>query len=250
MKVEFDEARHRYWIEEGEEKKFLPSVTTVLNVLDKPALHFWAIKKTVVYIGEHLPELRVDDLTEEKAFIILDKAKKHAYELAKQEADIGSRIHELIHQHLLGQEVEIINEEDKVQAGFLAYLGWLQEHKFKALEIEMRLAHPTYLYAGTLDVVGILDGELAILDWKSSGGIYLENYLQISAYKKAYEETTGKEVKRVFIIHLGKKDGDFIPYEVRDTETPFEMFLACLKLYNGKKNIQQVIKEEGSNAKN
>jgi len=241
--VFLDEASHRYYYLEDDKKIYVPGVTTINSVLDKPGLNNWKIKTTVGYIGAHLPQLRADDLTKEKALEIFRKAKEYADELAKEQADIGKRIHDLIHLHLLGEKVDLSIEDGKVQAGFIAFLSWLNEHEFKPIATEKVVYHPTLNYAGTLDTVGELDGKLTVLDWKSGSGIYLESYLQISAYVKAYEVMSGKQVEQAFIIHLGKTDGSFLPYEVKDIETPFSLFLACLTIYNGKKNIQKNIKE-------
>jgi len=243
FEIQLNEASHRYFYEEAGKKIYLPSVTTIINILDKPALLFWHVKQTVAYIGQHLPELRAEDLTKEKALEILGKAKEYAKELAQEQADIGKKIHDLIHLHLLGEKIDLSVEDEKVQAGFLAFLSWLNEHEFEPLAMEKIIYHPEYMYAGKLDVAGILDGELAIMDWKSSNGIYLEHYLQLSAYVKAYQAMENKPVKKAFIIHLGKEDGSFMAYEMKDIETPFSLFLSCLNIYNGKKQIQKNIKE-------
>jgi hypothetical protein len=60
-------------------------------------------------------------------------------------------------------------------------------------------------YQGTLDLIGILNGTLVVLDWKTSSGIYPEMALQLAAYAAAYFEMTGIRIKVGYIVHVSKK---------------------------------------------
>jgi len=58
---------------------------------------------------------------------------------------------------------------------------------FKVLASEMRVAHPQYLYAGTLDRIGELNGKLVLIDIKS-GGVSAWAALQTAAYADCFSE--------------------------------------------------------------
>ena len=48
--------------------------------------------------------------------------------------------------------------------------------------------HPSRAYAGTIDLVARdADGQLVVVDWKRSNGLYPEHGYQVAAYAEALE---------------------------------------------------------------
>jgi hypothetical protein len=66
-------------------------------------------------------------------------------------------------------------------------------------------------YAGTLDVVGEVDGQLAVVDWKTSKAVYDEMRLQAAAYAQAWAEMYDLRVPDRWVIRLDKETGEFEP---------------------------------------
>jgi hypothetical protein len=66
----------------------LPSVTTILNVLNKPALVPWAVRVTCDYIENNLDK---GSPTE-----VLKMARKEATRVSQEAMDIGSAVHALV----------------------------------------------------------------------------------------------------------------------------------------------------------
>lgn len=60
---------------------------------------------------------------------------------------------------------------------------------FKPQRIESRVFHPGLFYAGTLDRTGVIEGELAILDIKTSKTMYPTVGMQLAAYAEALHAT-------------------------------------------------------------
>ena len=255
MKTKYDivlnENNHRYYVN-GVPKV---SVTTYLKILDKPGLNTWTLKKTVAYIGGHLPDLRADDLTEEKAIEILKKAKDYAREIAQKEADVGKQIHDLIHQHLLGEKIYIKEFEERAQNGFNAAKGWIEEVKFKPLEIEMLVYHPTMDYCGRLDTVGMigkLENTFSVIDWKSTDlykdtgekkPIYAEMKIQPVAYALAYANMYDYDTDKidVWVVRLDKKTGDVDPYQLSKEEIAScgDAFCGCIMAHDAIKEVNK-----------
>ncbi len=233
----------------------VPSVTTILGCLDKPAILYWSIKKTIGYIGEHLSDLRAEDLTEDEALSILKKAKQYARELAKQEADRGTQVHTLIHQYLLGEKVYTDELDEKVRNGYQGAENWIKDTGYVAEAIEEQVCHTELLYAGTLDTRGKRGDKRAVLDWKATE-VWKERkdkktgelkkyfteqpYVEMKIQPVAYAETRD-DIDEVWVIRLDKSTGIPYPYliEKNEREACFRSFLGALEVYHGLKGIVQ-----------
>lgn len=185
-------------------------VTTVLNVLDKPALVKWANN-----LG-----LQGIDSTRFK-----DKM-----------ADIGTITHLRILAHLKHIEPDLseysqadIKTSDNCM---LSYNSWERGHKLEPICIETPLTSDRYSFGGTPDFIGLVDGRLEIIDYKTGNGIYGTAYYQIAAYRQmAYE--LGHKVEHARILRIGRSaDEGFEERVVTKFDDEFEMFLCCLKIYN------------------
>jgi ATP-dependent exoDNAse (exonuclease V) beta subunit len=80
--------------------------------------------------------------------------------------------------------------------------------------VELRLFSDILKIAGTVDLIAEFDGELSIIDWKTSGRLKYRDdihgyFMQCSAYAVAYEERTGRKVKNIVIVMA--VDGDPMP---------------------------------------
>ena len=84
-----------------------------------------------------------------------------------------------------------------------------------------------------------MDGELTIIDLKTSKDVYADHKIQISAYRNLYEENLGQKPK-AFILQLSKVDGLPYPHPISDqiADAGFEMFKHLLGLYYLKDNLK------------
>jgi hypothetical protein len=206
----FTEGNHQYrW-----DGKVVPSVTGILGILNKPALVHWAANTAV----EHLLAFPGD----------YEGAKK-AHQTKKEDAgDVGKIVHKYAERLLGGKDV-VLPDEVKARRGCMAFDDFAREHKLKPIALERRMMSLKHRYAGTTDFYGDVDGKRAILDFKTSSGMYDEFWYQTSAYEEALVEelygevsAAGKPIKakkrppmKRWLIHLDKKTGEFKPY-VRD----------------------------------
>jgi len=243
----------RYYNVEGEK---LTSVTTILNVIDKPALKAWAARMEREYMLDKAVE-HYRSVVDDPSHIIPNSLsfrlqleqtldKKKAYQLKQAEAvNIGKLGHEAIEYEIrkeLGQEVGEPNltsfEVLGVREALSGYYEWRDIAHFRPWMVEQVLYSKAYGYAGTCDVIGWTDGGLiTVLDWKTGSGIYPESLLQISAYVMAICEMGHCEPPvRGCIVRLPKTatdpDVEVKMIEWEELQDAFIAFLAAKRVYD------------------
>lgn len=160
--------------------KYYPSITHVLSVFPK---------------GPHYE----------------DWLKKHGYtseHIAKKAAEEGTQTHELCELYLLGQELHFLNEQQQpkyspeVWKMFLRFVDFWETFKPTLLETEVHLFSDELKIAGTCDIVCEINGEIWIIDLKTSNAVQEVYEIQTSLYQKCYEECFGKKVGKTGILWL------------------------------------------------
>lgn len=219
----------------------LPSVTTILSVLGKPALINWAAKAERDYFLKELQPLMNEPTglvscksLAEKTSAWLDSPLQ-ANVLKNKAAEIGSKAHALIEWEIRGilkQErgEKPIVPETSLRA-FEAWKQWAASVAFEPLEAEQAVYSFKHGYAGTMDLYARVEGRLQVVDWKTSKAIYPESYLQNIAYREAANEL-GKPSDGGLILRLPKNEGD-PPFEAVPVpaEVTFDQFLAAFALW-------------------
>lgn len=198
----------------------LPSVTTILRVLNKPAFVPAAMKA----MGDFLLAKEGEPITSD----IVAEAKKAWGARSREAMDIGSRIHKLCEDHGRGLTIDFSDEREEVKNGFKAYLQWIDHTGFVALPTGIEKVVAGDGYAGTCDAVGILaDGTPCLVDWKSGkgGSIYPEYILQWNAYAKALN------IEQGFIVSFDKETGHCYHKEMKYDSLTYQCFLACREIY-------------------
>jgi len=231
--IRFDDERHIFYDEKGNQ---LISVTGATGVIDKSAaLMGWAAKMMGVYLVENwdLKAIR----TEEAKLNLIETAKKEYRRIKIAEADVGKAIHEWVSDWIKGRKPEMPLDE-KVVNGITAFLKFQKEHKIKWLESERVVYSKKHGFAGILDAVGKMGKDLVLFDFKSGNAIYPEMWFQVAGYQIAYEEETGKKFDRKMLIRFGKNDGEFENFELRKDGKDKEVFLACLKIKERLKEME------------
>jgi hypothetical protein len=212
----------------------VPGVTTVLEILNKPALVHWAAAEerklcleiaTQTFTSLTGADGAADFMTAENFRALLTenlgKTKAH-YRAMKKAQNIGTEAHAAVEwqiRQMLGQSVgprPLISE--KAELAVMAVEDWMKSVNFQPLATEIMVFDPWLGYAGTLDWIARVNGVLTLGDWKTSKAIYRESFLQNSAYLAALRKQCrlGDEPMQGCIVRL--------PKELEDvTETPFEV---------------------------
>lgn len=127
--------------------------------------------------------------------------------ILKHAADRGTAVH---------YGTELYDEDnldwDSLTPELLPYIeAWVDFRAstgFKPQRIEERIFHPGLFYAGTLDRTGYIDGELAVLDIKTSKTLYPTVGMQLAAYAEAMNASNPTAEKHTgrYAVQL-KSDG-------------------------------------------
>lgn len=227
-----------------------PGVTTVTDVLDKPALVKWKREQVALAALAHADRLVTDREAgnEEAAVAFLLSARNEG----TNSRDRGTRIHTAIEGVLRRERPKIDPRDVPAVEGARA---WLNRVKPVPIEVEAMTINATLGYGGTCDLIAEIDGEVWLLDWKSSksvawpsGEVYAEHRLQLSAY--AHAEFIGRPadpveyelpaITRFGIVHVTDAGTRLYPADVnadgsrmtdKQLEDDWIAFRACLRLY-------------------
>lgn len=192
----------------------VPGVTTILGMLDKPALLHWAWDLGIK--GEDYRKVR-------------DKA-----------GNIGTIAHYLIECHVNKLEPDLSEYSPKnvetAQMAFEAYLEFAAKNDVVIISTEMQLVSNKYNYGGTIDCYCKLNGKYALLDFKTSSGLYPEMRCQVSAYENLLLEN-GYPVEEVHLLRIDKEKGEFHHHRIDNTKKEWTLFKLLAKAYPLKKAI-------------
>jgi len=224
----------------------VPSVTTVLAVIGKPALISWAanMERELVLraAGDAYEAIGTAGVsrTSFDAHVLTELTNTRGHQRQKETASaIGTLVHARIEWELRSklagkklpkepkipeQQVDPKTREITVHPALVAYeayTAWRKDVNFKPRAIEQRVWSRKYGYAGTMDVEGLVRDVPTLLDWKSSKAIYDEALLQNAAYRQAWIEMGhGAAPLHGLIVKLPKNPDD-PGFETRDV--PWEM---------------------------
>jgi len=231
IKLQFDAKKHHYTVD----GVTVDGVTSILNIINKPALVYWSANKAAEYIEKNLPIGRALDELEVKK---LASGCKTAHRTLKDDAaDIGTMFHNWAAQHIQGK-----NPDKPLNSMLLKaveqFLQWIDDKKVKFKNSERVVYSKKYNYAGTYDFTAIIDGKRVLGDIKTSTGIWDEYWLQVAAYKQALQEEFSElTIDETVIVRCGK-DGSFETQTMNHFEKNIKGFLGALELFRWQKNMK------------
>ncbi len=159
----------------------VPSVTTILKILNKPSINKWAN-----YLG--FKREKIDDVL-------------------KFSADKGTEVHYMLHAFLFQMKYIFVESDNGVTKDYLIkvldnFISWSGDHTIKPIFGEKSITCD--LFGGTVDLYCELDGIPTILDFKTSKSFYSSMFLQLSAYTYMME-MLDYEVEQVCILLINEK---------------------------------------------
>lgn len=203
QRVNVEKRGRHYLLPSG---KLVPSITNILDILDKPALKWWAgdierkaCIQAAIDVGPDETRIRAELA---RKFGTTRKGRvKFAHEANLADAgDIGTELHELIQSHLKGEPQAKASENALL--AFMAWEDWAQRVSLEPIHVETMLGSDLLGVGGTLDcaahaaIPAFRDPREdlyapVVFDWKSSKrsktsptGIYPEAMIQVSVYRE------------------------------------------------------------------
>lgn len=210
----------RYY--QRDETRFYPSVTFVLSYFPKNKFfESWAKD-----VGHNID-------------IILRKA-----------GDEGTMVHKGIEQLLMGEELVWLENDSyakypsEIWRMLCKFNEFWDRYKPELISSECHLFSDAYKFAGTADIICIINGEVWLIDIKTSNSIHKSFELQTAAYTTAWNETHNIKVEKRGILWLKspkrkpdkneKKmqgDGWEMLESKNDLEVDFKLFQLAYELF-------------------
>lgn len=119
--------------------------------------------------------------------------------------------------------------DERLEGWITGWKKFRRDTGFEPTLIEHRVASLQYLYCGTTDRVGLLNGDLTVLDIKS-GAVAAYAALQTAGYKRGLDETEGLHAKRRVAVQLTEQ-GTYKVTEYHDHSTDERLWLSAVALY-------------------
>lgn len=191
-----------YWING---KPYL-TVTTILKIIDKPALRYWFGKEV------YLAMVKDPTLSQQEAlaapYKTSDKAKSR-----------GLTVHSIVEAYKNVGKIKVAEDFKGYQDAFIKFIT---DTKAKILTQEKTVIDEENRFAGTLDMLAEINGKEVIIDVKTGKDIYPEAFLQLSAY--AHASGNNCDIAVLLLKDNGK-------YKFEYGEKDLNSFLACKKIY-------------------
>ena len=274
-----DALKHRYRVEPGGE--IVPGVTTIINILDKPALK-WASSQIAAASAVENTRRKKAIVTRHREWLQKSRGKTDSAskkrtlgevgtddevyihwcrgEFDRQwraKADRGTRIHDIAERWSLHptEPVDVLLEDSKY-VDALEQFHKLYKPKFLLTECIVTNAH--HRYGGRFDFIAELDGPevqgVVMGDYKSGGKYPYEVALQAEGYMNCELSTFNDdgslgvsnplpELVGARTVYLGD-DGNVSvvdPFEKISRENAWTAFLACLELFSINKQIDAAL---------
>lgn len=208
------------------------SVTTILNVINKPALVTWAAKMAAQFAVENIGTIN-DLIGRGQGSAAADMIKGAPWRKRDKAADVGTLIHKVIECQISGETMKVPVE---ATAQLQHFLTWMDRFKPQILVSEGTIFNREYNYAGTLDIIARIDGLNWLIDIKSGSGVYPEHALQVAAYSRGefIGHFDGLEeplpiIDKGAVLHIRPEGYHFIPVNIG--KEVFDSFLYTRELF-------------------
>lgn len=128
--------------------------------------------------------------------------------IAQKAAREGTSAHKLIEKYLNGEKIEWLNSRGEakypliVWEMLLKFVEFWTEFKPELIQTEISVYSDKYEIGGTCDLIIKLNGEIWVIDLKTSNMLHKSYDLQTAAYVICYEEMFGKRVDKAGILWL------------------------------------------------
>lgn len=191
------------------------SVTTILNVLNKPFLGKWKAKQAAEYAIGHWFDAEFIERVVTDPTGVIDEIAKASDRTADGASDIGNDVHAWVECYIKG---ETWDGPEPPHAAF--FKAWEAVYKPKYVMCESTVYNRSEGYAGTMDIMAVVEEQNTIIDVKTGKAIYPEVALQLCAYKNG--EFVGVDNKEFAVpmvtagaaLHLRPRSYKYIPVRV------------------------------------
>jgi hypothetical protein len=179
---------------------------------------------------------------------LAEKGWDEAETIKKSAGDKGSKVHKAIEDLIKGKEVSINDkyynetldcEEELTPEEWICLMSfakWVNDVKPKFILTEQSAINKKIGYGGTIDCVCDINGQIYLIDFKTSQYIWKEYELQISSYKELlpYIDKTKDidlSVVKLAILQVGYNRNKN-EYKFTEIDDKFDLFLNAKAIWN------------------
>src|SRR6056300_290729 len=130
----------------------------------------------------------------------------------------GTQVHNAIEDYINGKEVKWLNDygdakySQEVWRMILKFVDFWETYQPTFIKTETHLFSDELKVAGTADLICEIDGEIWLIDFKTSNALYKTYDLQLACYAQSWNEIYDTPIERAGILWLksskrGPKDG-------------------------------------------
>lgn len=238
MTLVFYPKSHRYKLDGA----WVPGVTTILGVIDKPALRKWVASTISEYVADN--EDAITHLRAMGRMSMVAALKEIPWQRTDTAAQRGTDFHDIAERIARGEEVDVPGPLVQLVESALQFF---EDYDIHPEVIEAPVASREHKYAGKLDLIA----NDAIWDWKSGKRIYPSTALQLSAYAGAefYTDVNGAEwplpkITAAYGVHIRDDGYDVIP--LKFGHDVFADFLTIRSAYDINKRVEGDWRTPGS----
>jgi hypothetical protein len=240
FRVEYRDASHRYWIHQPllSNRESAVSVTSVLGLLDKPALRKWYGAQDATAVLELEREGDLIGIPSDKAIYVARQKGVGAEAKRDAGASRGTAVHDALRAYCEDGTVPALGDFPESVRGYVqGVCSWLVEAAPEPLMTERIVGSPTQLFAGRFDLLATIDGVRTLVDLKTSSSIHPEMHLQLAGYQLAFAECDIEPVERAIIL-AAAESGHFTTARCRAKPAAF---LAVLRAHREVKALESEI---------
>jgi hypothetical protein len=210
-----------------------PSVTTVIGMINKPALVGWAAKMAAEHAVANWSRLGQLPVAQRLAEI------RYAHErYTKEKSDIGDTVHSLVEFWGKGQA----HSTEGITGQATQFVNFMMDVKPTFIENECTVWSRRYGYAGTCDIVAEINGETIWIDVKSGKNLHDEVGLQLAALSCAdfiiREDGTEEPMPPcdgLAALHIRPRSWSLVP--IRHAGDCYKAFLAAREILDWQRNV-------------
>jgi hypothetical protein len=163
--------------------------------------------------------------------------------------DIGATVHAMADLDLQGRpdrEIEKVAQEaglcrddyDTAMRAFLQFRKWRIGCHVQPIALEQPLVSEKHKYGGTPDCIAVIDGKVALVEFKTSVKPFADHLVAIAAHAQLWNEANpDRPIEAFHWIGLPKDGSEFQHHSYADLSIQWEIFTGYLDLWRLEKGL-------------
>ena len=219
VELEYNDEKHTYMVED----KLVPAVTRIVDAVSPKNLTEWAAMagadwwlNNYDYITEESKGLTCNEKVKNAIYFVHDGIRNAHRDISREAQNIGSDVHKWIELWIkfkINGGSAVADYPYEVKTPMENFHKWVESREVEWIASEKKVYSKFWNYAGTIDALAKINGELYVIDFKTSAKIYKEYYLQVYGYAQAIHEMvnddSNKHYPKGIIVRLDKNENKF-----------------------------------------